>query len=152
MSLTWPLDVAACFPYSDSQEKKRYYTTLYTVSSLIILLGISFNWQTNKQDFSEQLALSNWQTWNNFSSPRLALTSHATISFATPSSGSKIKHHYSFLIPISGAITTFYDIRGLTPYTEYEFVVLAVNNVGRGDNSVPVVATTGETGKSKCTQ
>jgi hypothetical protein len=47
---------------------------------------------------------------------------------------------------ISGAITTFYDIRGLTPYTEYEFVVLAVNNVGRGDKSSPVVATTGETG------
>lgn len=40
----------------------------------------------------------------------------------------------------------FYDIRGLTPFTEYEFVVLAVNNVGRGDNSKPVVATTGETG------
>ena len=48
---------------------------------------------------------------------------------------------------ISGAITTFYDIRGLTPFTEYEFVVLAVNNVGRGDTSRPVVATTGETGK-----
>ncbi|XP_059098877.1 tyrosine-protein phosphatase Lar-like isoform X3 [Tigriopus californicus] len=46
---------------------------------------------------------------------------------------------------ISGAITTFYDIRGLTPYTEYEFVVLAVNNVGRGDKSMPVVTTTGET-------
>ncbi len=48
---------------------------------------------------------------------------------------------------ISGAITTYYDIRGLTPYTEYEFVVLAVNNVGRGEKSNPVVATTGETGK-----
>ena len=48
---------------------------------------------------------------------------------------------------ISGAITTFYDIRGLTPYTEYEFVVLAKNNVGRGPKSGPVVVTTGETGK-----
>ena len=47
---------------------------------------------------------------------------------------------------ISGAITTFYDIRGLTPYTEYEFVVLAKNNVGRGPKSDPVVVTTGETG------
>ena len=47
---------------------------------------------------------------------------------------------------ISGAITTFYDIRGLTPYTEYEFVVLAKNNVGRGPKSGPVVVTTGETG------
>jgi len=49
---------------------------------------------------------------------------------------------------ISGAITTFYDIRGLTPFTDYEFVVLAVNNVGRGDKSRAVVATTGETGKN----
>ena len=47
---------------------------------------------------------------------------------------------------ISGAITTFYDIRGLSPYTEYEFVVLAKNNVGRGPKSEPVVVTTGETG------
>ena len=47
---------------------------------------------------------------------------------------------------ISGAITTFYDIRGLSPYTEYEFVVLAKNNVGRGPKSDPVVVTTGETG------
>ena len=49
---------------------------------------------------------------------------------------------------ISGAITTFYDIRGLTPYTEYELVVLAKNNVGRGPKSGPVVVTTGETGKT----
>ena len=48
---------------------------------------------------------------------------------------------------ISGAITTFYDIRGLSPYTEYEFVVLAKNNVGRGPKSDPVVVTTGEKGK-----
>ena len=47
---------------------------------------------------------------------------------------------------ISGAITTFYDIRALSPYTEYEFVVLAVNDVGRGPKSEPVIATTGETG------
>ena len=47
---------------------------------------------------------------------------------------------------ISGAITTFYDIRGLTPFTEYEFIVLAVNSVGRGPPSTPVNATTGETG------
>ena len=46
---------------------------------------------------------------------------------------------------ISGAITNFYDIRGLSPYTEYEFCVLAMNNVGRGEKSIPVLATTGET-------
>ena len=32
-----------------------------------------------------------------------------------------------------------------SPYTEYEFGVLAVNNVGRGPKSTPVIATTGET-------
>ena len=34
-----------------------------------------------------------------------------------------------------------------SPYTEYEFGVLAVNNVGRGQKSTPVIATTGETSK-----
>ena len=34
-----------------------------------------------------------------------------------------------------------------SPYTEYEFGVLAMNNVGRGQKSVPVFATTGETSK-----
>ena len=49
-----------------------------------------------------------------------------------------------FLKEISGAITQFYDIRGLSPYTEYEFVVLGVNNVGRGDKSEPILLTTGD--------
>ena len=49
-----------------------------------------------------------------------------------------------FLKEISGAITQFYDIRGLSPYTEYEFVVLGVNNVGRGDKSQPILITTGD--------
>ena len=49
-----------------------------------------------------------------------------------------------FLKEISGAITQFYDIRGLSPYTEYEFVVLGVNNVGRGDKSMPILLTTGD--------
>ena len=34
-----------------------------------------------------------------------------------------------------------------SPYTEYEFGVLAMNNVGRGETSVPVFATTGETSR-----
>ena len=46
---------------------------------------------------------------------------------------------------ISGVVSDFYDIRGLSPYTEYEFVVLAVNDVGRGPKSQAVLATTGET-------
>lgn len=41
----------------------------------------------------------------------------------------------------------FYGIRALSPYTEYEFYVVAVNNFGRGPPSEPVTCTTGETGK-----
>lgn len=48
---------------------------------------------------------------------------------------------------ISGIITMFYVVRSLSPYTEYEFYVIAVNNIGRGPPSLPAVTTTGETGK-----
>lgn len=48
---------------------------------------------------------------------------------------------------ISGIITKFYAVRNLSPYTEYEMYVVAVNNIGRGPPSAPVVVTTGETGK-----
>lgn len=48
---------------------------------------------------------------------------------------------------ISGVITHYYTVRGLSPFTEYEFFVIAVNNIGRGPVSRAVVATTGETGK-----
>lgn len=41
----------------------------------------------------------------------------------------------------------FYVVRTLSPYTEYEFYVFAVNNIGRGPASVPATCTTGETGK-----
>ncbi|CAL1265790.1 unnamed protein product [Larinioides sclopetarius] len=46
---------------------------------------------------------------------------------------------------ISGINTMFYTIRDLTPYTEYEFYVIAVNAIGRGSPSLPAVVTTGET-------
>ena len=49
---------------------------------------------------------------------------------------------------ISGIITMFYVVRALSPYTEYEFYVIAVNNIGRGPPSIPATTTTGETGKS----
>ena len=49
---------------------------------------------------------------------------------------------------ISGIITMFYVVRSLSPYTEYEFYVIAVNNIGRGPPSTAAVTTTGETGKS----
>lgn len=40
----------------------------------------------------------------------------------------------------------FYVVRALSPYTEYEFYVIAVNNIGRGPASIPATCTTGETG------
>lgn len=46
---------------------------------------------------------------------------------------------------ISGITTSFYVVSGMTPYTEYEFFVIAVNAIGRGAPSAPVAATTGET-------
>lgn len=47
---------------------------------------------------------------------------------------------------ISGIITMYYSVRNLSPYTEYEMYVIAVNSVGRGRPSAPVIVTTGETG------
>uniref|UniRef100_A0A1I8NX65 protein-tyrosine-phosphatase n=1 Tax=Stomoxys calcitrans TaxID=35570 RepID=A0A1I8NX65_STOCA len=46
---------------------------------------------------------------------------------------------------ISGIITMYYVVRALSPYTEYEFYVIAVNNIGRGPPSIPATCTTGET-------
>jgi len=43
---------------------------------------------------------------------------------------------------ISGAFTNPYDVKDLSPFTEYEFAVLAVNNVGRGELSEPIFITT----------
>ncbi|KAG0437323.1 hypothetical protein HPB47_017497 [Ixodes persulcatus] len=45
----------------------------------------------------------------------------------------------------SGITTPFHHVRDLSPYTEYEFYVLATNDLGRGTPSVPVMVTTGET-------
>lgn len=49
---------------------------------------------------------------------------------------------------ISGIITMYYTVRSLSPYTEYEMFVIAVNNIGRGPPSPSVVVTTGETADS----
>ncbi|XP_060521097.1 tyrosine-protein phosphatase Lar isoform X3 [Cylas formicarius] len=46
---------------------------------------------------------------------------------------------------ISGIITMYYSVRNLSPYTEYEMYVIAVNNIGRGPPSAPAIVTTGET-------
>lgn len=47
---------------------------------------------------------------------------------------------------ISGIITLYYTVRNLSPFTEYEFFVTAVNNLGRGPPSAAVPVTTVETG------
>nr|XP_022917798.1 tyrosine-protein phosphatase Lar isoform X3 [Onthophagus taurus] len=47
---------------------------------------------------------------------------------------------------ISGIISIHYAVRNLSPYTEYEMYVIAVNNIGRGPPSVPAIVTTGEKG------
>ncbi|KAK5642104.1 hypothetical protein RI129_008271 [Pyrocoelia pectoralis] len=51
---------------------------------------------------------------------------------------------------ISGIITMYYSVRNLSPYTEYEMYVIAVNNIGRGPPSPPAVVTTGETEPGTC--
>lgn len=43
---------------------------------------------------------------------------------------------------ISGAFTNTYEVKDLLPFTDYEFCVLAVNNVGRGELSEPTFVTT----------
>uniref|UniRef100_A0A8C2DHA1 protein-tyrosine-phosphatase n=1 Tax=Cyprinus carpio TaxID=7962 RepID=A0A8C2DHA1_CYPCA len=45
---------------------------------------------------------------------------------------------------VDGVATTRYSIGGLSPYSEYEFRVMAVNNIGRGPPSDPVESRTGE--------
>ncbi|XP_044737145.1 tyrosine-protein phosphatase Lar isoform X1 [Chrysoperla carnea] len=57
----------------------------------------------------------------------------------------KPKHANQAYSEISGIITMYYSVRNLSPYTEYEFFVIAVNNIGRGPPSVPVIVSTGET-------
>lgn len=51
---------------------------------------------------------------------------------------------------ISGIITMYYSVRNLSPYTEYEMYVIAVNSIGRGPPSAPAIVTTGETGMTNC--
>ncbi|KAM4807554.1 receptor-type tyrosine-protein phosphatase delta isoform 5-T5 [Rhinophrynus dorsalis] len=45
---------------------------------------------------------------------------------------------------IDGVATTRYSVAGLSPYSEYEFKVVAVNNIGRGPPSEPVLTRTSE--------
>ncbi|XP_047672377.1 receptor-type tyrosine-protein phosphatase delta-like isoform X8 [Tachysurus fulvidraco] len=45
---------------------------------------------------------------------------------------------------IDGVATTRYSVGGLSPYSDYEFRVLAVNNIGRGPSSEAIEAKTAE--------
>ncbi|XP_073084645.1 receptor-type tyrosine-protein phosphatase delta isoform X26 [Manis javanica] len=45
---------------------------------------------------------------------------------------------------IDGVATTRYSVAGLSPYSDYEFRVVAVNNIGRGPPSEPVLTQTSE--------
>ncbi|XP_051498241.1 receptor-type tyrosine-protein phosphatase delta isoform X31 [Apus apus] len=45
---------------------------------------------------------------------------------------------------IDGVATTRYSVAGLSPYSEYEFRVVAVNNIGQGPPSEPVSTRTSE--------
>lgn len=47
---------------------------------------------------------------------------------------------------ISGVTGSNIYVRDLAPYTEYEFYVIAMNDLGRGSPSDPVIVTTGEAG------
>ncbi|XP_053987358.1 tyrosine-protein phosphatase Lar isoform X7 [Hylaeus volcanicus] len=57
----------------------------------------------------------------------------------------KPKHVNQAFAEISGITTMYYHVRSLSPYTEYELYVIAVNAIGRGPPSAPVTVTTGET-------
>ena len=57
----------------------------------------------------------------------------------------KPKQANQALAEISGITTSYYYVRSLSPYTEYEMYVTAVNIVGRGPPSLPIIVTTGET-------
>lgn len=45
---------------------------------------------------------------------------------------------------IDGVATTRYSVGGLSPYSDYEFRVVAVNNIGRGPSSEAIEAKTAE--------
>ncbi|XP_077955582.1 receptor-type tyrosine-protein phosphatase F isoform X8 [Gasterosteus aculeatus] len=57
---------------------------------------------------------------------------------------SKSPERADFFQEVEGVATTRYSIGGLSPYSEYEFRVMAVNNIGRGPHSDPVETRTGE--------
>lgn len=56
----------------------------------------------------------------------------------------KTKHSEDTYKEIDGVATTRYSVGGLSPYSDYEFRVVAVNNIGRGPPSEAIEAKTAE--------
>ncbi|KAJ8416441.1 hypothetical protein AAFF_G00357290 [Aldrovandia affinis] len=56
----------------------------------------------------------------------------------------KSKFHEDTYKEIDGVATTRYSVGGLSPYSDYEFRVVAVNNIGRGPPSEGIEAKTAE--------
>ncbi|KAM8900294.1 receptor-type tyrosine-protein phosphatase delta isoform 25-T25 [Spinachia spinachia] len=56
----------------------------------------------------------------------------------------KSKHSEDSYKEIDGVATTRYSVGGLSPYSDYEFRVVAVNNIGRGPPSDSIEAKTAE--------
>ena len=79
------------------------------------------------------------------SRPRLTVLGHQFYVMLTPFFKPS-KFPPQAFSEISGVITQYYSVTNLSPYTEYEMYVIAVNNIGRGPPSAPAVITTGETG------
>ncbi|KAF7230419.1 transcript variant X25 [Nothobranchius furzeri] len=56
----------------------------------------------------------------------------------------KSKYSEDLYKEIDGVATTRYSVGGLSPYSDYEFRVMAVNNIGRGPSSESIEAKTAE--------
>lgn len=56
----------------------------------------------------------------------------------------KSKYSEDMYKEIDGVATTRYSVGGLSPYSDYEFRVVAVNNIGRGPPSESIEAKTAE--------
>uniref|UniRef100_A0A1A8CX37 Receptor-type tyrosine-protein phosphatase S n=1 Tax=Nothobranchius kadleci TaxID=1051664 RepID=A0A1A8CX37_NOTKA len=56
----------------------------------------------------------------------------------------KSKYSEDLYKEIDGVATTRYSVGGLSPYSDYEFRVVAVNNIGRGPSSESIEAKTAE--------
>ncbi|XP_064415799.1 receptor-type tyrosine-protein phosphatase F isoform X1 [Latimeria chalumnae] len=83
---------------------------------------------------TETTATSVTLTWDSGNSDPI---SFYVIQYKPKSSGGLFQE-------VDGVASTRYSIGGLSPFSEYEFRVLAVNNVGRGPPSDLVEARTGE--------